>query len=160
MKKLILSVSALMAFGLETQPEDGLEQSVIEAKILALSTQLKASKSENENLQLAAQAAKDAVIAEATARITAKVDLAITKGQFTADKKAEMVQLGLTSESALDVVLGNTNIKQNFAAGVTVPGGNGTLEIKSIDDFVALSPAEQLAFKNDNPEGYEQLTKI
>lgn len=158
MKKIILSVTALMALGFKDQPEGGLDATEVEAKILSLSEDLKTAKSENETLKLAKQQAEEKAQAEAKTRIEQKVALAITNGQFKADQKDEMVNLGLTSETALDTVIGSIPVKQSFSAGVTAPTGAGaTTEVKSMDDFQKLSLEAQLAFKNDNPEEYKKI---
>lgn len=156
MKKIILSVAALMALGFKDQPEGGLDATEVEAKILSLSEDLKTAKSENEALKLAQKQAEEKAKAEAKTRIEQKVALAITNGQFKADQKEEMVNLGLTSESALDTVIGSIPSKQNFSGKINTPENEKT-EVKSMDDFQKLSLDAQLAFKNDNPEEYKKL---
>ncbi len=157
MKKIILSVTALMALGFKDQPEGGLDATEVEAKILSLSEELKTAKSENESLKLAQQQAEEKAKAEAKTRIEQKVALAITNGQFKADQKEEMVNLGLTSETALDTVIGSIPVKQNFSGKVTSTENTTTIEVKTMDDFQKLSLEAQLAFKNDNPEEYKKL---
>lgn len=157
MKKIILSVTALMALGFKDQPEGGLDATEVEAKILSLSEELKTAKSENESLKLAQQQAEEKAKAEAKTRIEQKVALAITNGQFKADQKDEMVNLGLTSETALDTVIGSIPVKQNFSGKVTSTENTTTSEVKTMDDFQKLSLEAQLAFKNDNPEEYKKL---
>lgn len=157
MKKIILSVSALMALGFKDQPTEGLDATEVEAKILSLSEDLKTAKSENESLKLAQKQAEEKAQAEAKTRIEQTVALAITKGQFKADQKEEMVNLGLASESALKTLISAIPEKKNFAAGVTTPSGVETVEVKTMDDFQKLSLEAQLAFKNNNPEEYQKL---
>lgn len=157
MKKIILSLGALMALGFKDQPEGGLDASEVEAKILSLSAELTKVKGEKEALELAAKNAKEKAEAEAKTRIEQKVALAITNGQFKADQKDEMVNLGLTSETALDTVIGSIPVKQNFSSKVTSTENTNTSEVKTMDDFQKLSLEAQLAFKNDNPEEYKKL---
>lgn len=157
MKKIILSLGALMALGFKDQPEGGLDASEVEAKILSLSAELTKVKGEKEALELAAKNAKEKAEAEAKTRIEQKVALAITNGQFKADQKDEMVNLGLTSETALDTVIGSIPVKQNFSGKVTSTENTTTSEVKTMDDFQKLSLEAQLAFKNDNPEEYKKL---
>jgi Caudovirus prohead serine protease len=157
MKKIILSMAALFALGFKDSPADGHDASDIETKVLDLASQNKALKDENETLKLAAQTAADAKAADAKARITTKVELGITQGKFGADKKDEMILLGLASETALDTVIGAIAPKANFTAGVVVPGGNGMVDVKTLDEFEALPQDVQLTFKNDNPEEYKKL---
>ena len=157
MKKIILSVAALMALGFKDQPTEGLDATEVESKILSLSAELEKVKGEKEALELAAKNAKEQAEAQAKIRIEQKVALAITNGQFKADQKDEMVNLGLTSETALDTVIGSIPAKQNFSAGVTSPSGTGGTEVKSMDDFEKLSHEAKLAFKNEHPEDYKKL---
>jgi hypothetical protein len=157
MKKITLSVACLMALSFKDQPTDGLDVSEVEVKVLGLAAEVSALKAENESLKLAAQTAKDAQAAEAKSRITNKVELGITQGKFAADKKEEMITLGLASESALDTVIGAIAPKANFTAGIVVPGGNGVAVVASIEDFQKLSLEAQLSFKNDSPEEYKNL---
>lgn len=157
MKKIILSVACLMALSFKDQPTDGLDVSEVEVKVLGLAAEVSALKAENESLKLAAQTAKDAQAAEAKSRITTKVELGITQGKFAADKKEEMITLGLASESALDTVIGAIAPKANFTAGIVVPGGNGAAVVATMEDFQKLSLDAQLSFKNESPEEYKKL---
>lgn len=160
MKKIILSVAALMALGFKDQPNDGLDASDVEAKILGLSQDNAALKSKNDALELAARTAKEAADAKAKADATAKVDLAITQGKLPADKKDAFVQLGITSPDVLDSTLAAIPAKQDFAAGVTVPAGTTAApEVKTMDDFQKLSLEAQLAFKANNPEAYKKIVE-
>ena len=152
MKKIILSVGALVALGFKDQPTDGLDVSAVEAKILDLSSQVQTLTQKNQALELAAKTAKEAQEAATKTRIESKVALAITKGQFKADQKEEMINLGLTSEAALDTVIGSIPEKQNFSAGVIPGTGNPSTEIKTMDDFEKLSVENKLLFKENNPE--------
>lgn len=158
MKKIILSVAALMALGFKDQPNDGLDASDVEAKILGLAQDNAALKSKNDALELAAKTAKEAADAKAKADATAKVKLAITQGKLPADKEDAFVQLGITSPEVLDSTLAAIPAKQNFAAGVTVPIGIGAApEVKTMDDFQKLSLEAQLAFKAEHPEAYKKI---
>ncbi|WP_281237852.1 HK97 family phage prohead protease [Flavobacterium praedii] len=157
MKKILLSVATLMALGFKDQPTDGHDVADVEAKVLGLSNQVNSLKQENDALKLAAQTAKEAQEAATKSRIESKVDLAITKGQIKADQKEEMVSLGMTSEKALETMLGAIPEKQNFSTGVKTPSGLGAPEVKTAEDFQKLSIEQQLAFKTDNPEGYKAL---
>lgn len=157
MKKILLSVATLMALGFKDQPTEGHDVADVEAKVLGLSNQVNTLTQENDALKLAAKNAKEAQEAETKTRIESKVDLAITKGQIKADQKEEMVTLGMTSEKALETMLGAIPEKQNFSAGVKTPNGYGAPEVKTAEDFQKLSIEQQLAFKTDNPEGYKAL---
>ena len=157
MKKILLSVACLMALGFKDQPTDGHEASDVESKVLDLAGKVKALEVENESLKLAAQKIKETQEAEAKARITTKVELGITQGKFGADKKEDMITLGLASETGLDTVLASIPAKANFTAGVVVPAGDGSAVVATMEDFQKLSTDAQLSFKNDNPEEYKKL---
>jgi hypothetical protein len=154
MKKIILSVGALMALGIEKQPTDGVDVESVEAKIIELSGKVKTLTEKNTALELAATAAKEAQETARKESITKKVDLGIAQGKFPATKKQEMIDLGLASETALDTVLGSIAAKVNFSADITNPG---TTEVKTMEDFQKLGLAEQLDFKNNNPEEYKKI---
>ncbi|ELY2011108.1 hypothetical protein SL057_002165 [Flavobacterium psychrophilum] len=157
MKKIVLSLNTLMLLGFKDQPTDGLDVHEVESKILGLSNVISSLTSENETLKLAAKNAKDAQEAAAKTRITTKVELGITQGKFGADKKEEMITLGLASETALDTVIGSIPAKANFSAGVVVPNGNGAIQVATMEEFQKLSIEAQLSFKNDSPEEYKKL---
>ena len=157
MKKIILSVAALMVLGFKDQPADGLDVSEVEGQVLALSQKLEALKAENAGLKLAAQVAKEAQEAAALLAVTQKVELAITQGKIPADKKQQFVDLGITSAEVLQVTLDSIPAKQNFAAGVVVPGGTTAVEVKTMEDFQKLSLEGQLTFKRDNSAEYQKL---
>lgn len=157
MKKILLSVACLMALGFKDQPTDGHDATDVESKVLDLAGKVKALETENEGLKLAAQKIKEAQEADAKSRICTKVELGITQGKFGADKKEEMITLGLASETGLDTVLASIPAKQNFTAGVVVPGGNGSAAVATMEEFQKLSAEAQLSFKNDSPEEYKKL---
>ena len=157
MNKIILSVATLMALGIKDQPKDGLDAADVEAKVLGLSTQVTNLTAENSGLKLAAQAQKEAHEAAVKLASAQKVDLAITQGKIPADKKEAFVQLGITSPEVLETTLAAIPAKTNLGAGITVPGGTGGVEVKTMDEFQKLSIGDQLAFKADNPDGYKKL---
>jgi hypothetical protein len=157
MKKILLSVSALLALGLDNQPEDGTETSVVEAKILTLSSENKTLKKDKEALELAAQAMKDAQVAAQKQTVTETVDLAITQGKIPADAKEKFVQLGLHDSALLKSTLEAIPGKKNLGAGVKTPDGNGDTAVATMEDFQKLGLEAQLSFKNDSPEAYKKL---
>ena len=157
MKKILLSVSALLALGLDNQPEDGTDAAVVEAKILALSAANATLKGEKEGLELAAQAMKDAQVAAQKQTVTETVDLAVTQGKIPADAKEKSVQLGLHDSALLKSTLEAIPGKVNLGAGVRIPGGDGAATVATMEDFQNLSAEAQLSFKNDSPEEYKKL---
>lgn len=157
MNKIILSVAALMALSFKDQPKDGLDVADVEAKVLGLSKQVTDLTAENQGLKLAAETAKEAQEAAVKLAATQKVDLAITQGKIPADKKEAFVQLGITSPEVLQTTLDSIPAKKDFTAGITVPGGNGAVEVKTMEEFEKLSHTEKLSFKETNLEAYKKL---
>lgn len=157
--KIILSMAALMALGYKEQPTDGHNVADVEAKVLGLSKQVTDLTAENSGLKLAAQTAKEAHEAAVKLAANQKVDLAIAQGKIPADKKEAFVQLGITSPEVLETTLASIPAKKDFAAGVTVPGGNGGVEVKTMEEFQALTVGDQLSFKADNPEAYKKIVE-
>lgn len=160
MKKIMLSLAAMVALGYDTKaiPKDGIEESDIDSRVMELAGKVQELQTKNEALELAAKTAKEAQEAAQKASVTKKVDLAISQGKFKADQKEEMVNLGLTSESALDTVIGSIAPKQNLSAGINVPGATSVeTEVKTMDDFQKLSLEQQTAFKTNNVEAYNKL---
>lgn len=146
-----MALTVLVAHGLTDQNDEG----AVNAAIQELGNQLKLSKEAEKSAKDALQVVKDAQLNAAKTRITAKVDAAILSGQFTADKKEDMVKLGLNDESILDMVIGTVPAKQSLNAGGSPYTSND--DPKTLDDFQKLTLAKQLAFKEGNPEGYKAL---
>ena len=155
MKKIILNIGCLMALGFTDAPKDGIDESEIETRVLGLSAKLKSLETENASLKLAAKAVQEAQEAEKKESVTRKVKLAIQQGKFAADKETEMITLGITSEAALDTVIGAIQGKQTFGASIT--NTEGGTEIKTPEDFQKLDLNAQLAFKESNPDAYKKL---
>ncbi|MEY4903230.1 MAG: hypothetical protein RLZZ292_1045 [Bacteroidota bacterium] len=155
--KIVLSMACLMALGYKEQSADGHDVADVEAKVLGLSSQVTSLKTENEGLKLAAQTAKEAQEAALLLSTTQKVDLAVTQGKIPADKKEAFVQLGISSPEVLETTLASIPAKQNFGAGISTPSGHGAVEVKTMEEFQALSHDLQLSFKTDNPESYKKL---
>lgn len=155
--KIILSMACLMALGYKDQSADGHDVADVEAKVLGLSSQVATLTAKNQGLELAAQTAKEAHDTAVKLAANQKVDLAIAQGKIPADKKEAFVQLGITSPEVLEATLTAIPTKKDFSAGVIVPGGNGGVEVKTMEEFQALSHELQLSFKTDNPDGYKKL---
>lgn len=157
MKKIILSVAALMALSYKDQPAEGLDLAEVEGKIIDLSNKVASLHAENTALKAAAQQAKEAQEAALKQNATTDVELAIAEGKITADKKEAFIQLGITNPEVLKATLTAIPAKQNFGAGIKPERGTGAAEVKTKEDFLKLSLDEQLAFKSENPEVYKKL---
>jgi hypothetical protein len=157
MKKILLSVPALVVLGLSSQPEEGVDASIVESKLLSLATDLKSLKSENDSLKAEAKLEKEQRETVKKAAVTQAVELAISAGKITADKKDEFIELGMINEALLNSTLITLTGKTSFSAGVKVPQANGSEIVSSVDDFQKLSLEKQLSFKNDHPDAYKKL---
>lgn len=67
--------------------------------------------------------------------------------------------MGISSPEVLQTTLDSIPAKINLGLGINVPGGNGTAEVKTMDEFEKLSVDQKSTFKLSNPEGYAQLFK-
>lgn len=146
--KITLTQAAALALGFAaTQLEHDVED--VNAAIGKLSAEKTAAELKLEILENdKKEAAKKA--------IENKVELAIKAGKIPADKKEKFVSLGLADEALLDDTLGSIPAKKSLAAQIENTGEDAG-EVKSMDDFQKLDDAQQLAFKNDQPEAYKKL---
>lgn len=146
--KITLTQAAALALGFAaSQLEHDVED--VNAAIGKLSAEKQAAELKLEILENdQKEAAKKA--------IENKVELAIKAGKIPADKKEKFVSLGLADEALLDDTLGSIPGKKSLAAQIE-NNGEDAGEVKSMDDFQKLDDAQQLAFKNDQPEAYKKL---
>ncbi|GGB82943.1 hypothetical protein GCM10007424_23710 [Flavobacterium suaedae] len=157
MKKIILSVGALVALGLENaSAKDGIDEAVLEAKIMELSNSKKELATQVQNLTTANKALTDAQEAATLAATTELVDEAIKAGKITAEAKEQFLSLGKADLPLLKSTLGAIPAKTSLA-GKTQPGGTAHEGVKTMEDFQKLSHAEQLSFKNENPDEYQKI---
>lgn len=157
MSKIVLQVATLVALGFTDAPSDGVEQSVLESKLLGLANDKKKLEGEKTALEQQVQDLKAEKETALKAGVQGIVETAIKEGKLKADAKDNMIALGLSNPQALNDMLAAIPAKQTLGAGVTPATGTGNQEVKSLDDFQKLSHEEQLAFKVDNPEGYKKL---
>lgn len=147
------ALAALLSVGLTDQNDPV----AVHAAIATLAANLKTAQENEAAAKTALQTLKDAQLTAAKTAVTARVDAAITAGKVTADKKESLITLGLTDATMLDFVLDSVPGKTTLS---TQAGGNplgGTADPKTLDEFVALPLAKQLAFKAENPDGYKAL---
>lgn len=147
MKKIQLSLMALVALGFTDAEKDGVEESVIETKILELSKKTKSLEEENKNLKAEKEVAEQKSISE-------MVDLALQEGRITADKKEQFITLAKTDLAMAKSMLSMLPAKQSLSKGVT---NNTTSEVTTKEQFLKLSHQEQLDFKANSPEEYKKL---
>ncbi|WP_271783878.1 caudovirus prohead protease [Aquimarina algiphila] len=148
MKKITLSIPALMALGITNPDKDGIDASVLEGKILGLANSVASLTAANKTLT-------DSIEAEQVQKATDMVEQALAAGKITADKKEEFLEFAKANFSLAKSTLEAIPAKTSLSAQVNTPAGTG--EVKTMEEFQKLSLQQQLSFKNDNPEGYAKL---
>lgn len=111
-----LTATALVALNLN---EDA-PASAISAAVVKLAADYAHEKSEREKLQ-------QTIEAERQKQADALVDLAISEGRITADKKDAFVKLALSDYEAAQAAIAAIPAKQSLSAKVTGVAGNGTI---------------------------------
>ncbi len=91
------------------------------------------------------------------AEIQKMVDLAVQQGQITADKKQTFIDLANRDFELAKTTLAAIPAKKEFGAGLQTPSDVNT--ITTMEAFQKLSLSEQLAYKENNPEGYKAILK-
>jgi len=147
------ALSVLMLSGLINQNDE----SAVNASIAQLGADLKKAQESETALKLSLQTMKDAQLTAAKSNATAIVEAAITAGKLTADKKESFITLGVSDPGMLATVLEAMPGKVSLAAQAGGSPGAAAGEPKNVDEFSALPLAKQLAFKENNPEGYKAL---
>ena len=148
MKKIQLTLAALVALGFTDADKEGVEENVLNEKILSLSNQNQALKRQNDTL-IAEREAEQQKVA------LSLVEAAIVQGKITADKKETFLSLFKTSPELAKQTLEAIPAKTNLSGGIVTPTGGAV--VKSLDDFQKLSLQEQLDFKANQPEEYKKL---
>lgn len=149
MKKIVLSLAVMQALSIEETSPEGIDSNIVEAKVLSLSNQLTATKSE-------LQAFKNKEAQEAETKKLALIDEAITKGKITKPQKQTF--LGLDYEVAkniLDGIPGSTSLAHQIQ---NVGAGKNASEM-TLEKFQQLTLKEQKEFKENHFESYKQLFK-
>ncbi len=155
MKKIILNLQCLMALGFLDAPKDGIDESELESKILGLSGKVKSLETQNQSLQTANDAMIAAQDAASLTHATELVNLAITQGKITADKKETFLELAKTNLALAKQTLESIPAKVNF--GESISNTVETSDVKSPDDFEKLSDEAKLAFKTNSPDEYKKI---
>ena len=144
--KIKLTAAAALILGISADTEQ--DSAELSAKIVALNAKKTAAE-----LKLTAK-----LNDEETAKLAAlnlQVDEAVKTGQVAADKKAEFVNLGIANPELLTSTLAAIPKKKSLAAIVT--NADGTVAVKTADDFQKLTLEAQLEFKKTKPEEYQKL---
>lgn len=154
--KLQLSQLAFIALGMRANTTEA-GAGEINAAVLKLSQ-------EKEDLEAQLALSEEKVEAFLTKEKEAKLsatktllDDAIAKGKITAEKRQSFETLAAQNFDLAKETLDAIPAKQVFSGGVKTPVG--TTGVATMEDFQKLSIDEQLAFKEGNPEAYQQILK-
>lgn len=145
MSKIVLSLVALTALGLSNTEDDA-----------QLATGIENLVCERDSLKVKLKEHIDKAMADAEARAKGLVAQAVTDGKFTAAEAGEYETLAMGNYDLAAKIIGKMPGKASLAAAL-VKTGQPVGEVKNMDDFEKLSLEKQLAFKNENPEGYAAL---
>jgi hypothetical protein len=157
MSKIKLNADVAVALGFDAKVTE-VESSEVNAKVLALAANIS-----NLNAKLTEATTKVTSLTQAAeqanlAAITLSVDEAVKAGKINADKKETFINLGVKDADLLATTLEAIPAKGSLSGRINNDNVDPS-DVKSVDDFVALSTENQIAFKESNPEGYKQLFK-
>ncbi len=160
MNKIILSVAALVALGLDKtagNPAEGVDGSVLNEAIAGLQSKLNASEQKLIASELALKTLRDAAAEQKKLAAEKIVDDAIAAGKIDATAKADWLKLATNNETLATSTLSALPAKQSLAGQLNNPAAGTAGEIKTMDDFQKLSVAQQLAFRKEQPEAFATL---
>lgn len=156
MEKFTLSGAALgvlLSAGLTDQNDP----IAVNSTIAKLGADLKKAQEAEAAAKLSLQSMKDAQLTAAKSNATAIVDAAVTAGKITADKKESFITLGISDPAMLTTVLESMPGKMGLGTQVKGNPHDGSEDPKTMDEFEKLPLAKQLAFRDNNPQGYQAL---
>lgn len=164
MKKIILTQAALLALSLiDHNTNEGVDADLVNKKIGELKADYDKTKSElsaaNTALATANAALKTLQDAEKEQKKLAAeklVDDAVAAGKIDATAKESWVSLALQNEEMAKQTLSAIPAKTSLSGKVNNPAP-GTADEMTEDKFFALSEADQVAWKEANPDNYKKI---
>jgi hypothetical protein len=156
MKKVILSVAALVALGLEQHnTSDGVDATTIEGAINKL-------KQESDTLKLklsTAEAALNSYKQAEEVKLNAEVDsfvASVIPSKYDEAQRENITKLAKSdlafAKKMADLVPAKASLSGKVNNTAVTTG-----EVKTVDDFAALPVEAQLAFKANHPDAYKKL---
>lgn len=142
MDKLVLSAGALVVLGLPSTEDTSLVATAVEK--LA---------EENKSLKEKNVALNANIDAQLKSSATALVNGAVTEGKLTAEVKDEWIKMATANFETVSKTIATMKGTKSLGAMIN----NGEKKEITVESFQEMSPAEQLSFKNDNPESYAKL---
>lgn len=147
MKKIVLSLAVMQALSIDETSPEGIDATIVEAKVLGLSNQLTAA-----NTQL--QAFKDKEAQEAQAQKLTLIDDAEKAGKIKKDQRETFLALDYSvAKTILDGIPGSTSL----AAQINNVGASQSATDMTAEKFQTLSLNEQLTFKTNHADAYQKL---
>lgn len=157
MKKIVLSVAALMALGIqERNTNDGVDADAINDAVAKLKADLDAANLTADGLKKANEKMTAELQAQKKEKAETLIDEAIAQGKLAATEKEDWVKLAMDNQALAEKTLSSIPAKQSLASGVQNPAAS-TKEVKTEDDFQKMSHAEQVAWKDANPDDYKKM---
>lgn len=153
MKQIMLTVAAMVALGFENQ--EVTEGDALSAAIEKLHTDFEASKVALSAERTAKETLQSRLDAVQNAKVDELVNLAIEQGKIDATKKEDFIKLAKSDFEMAKGILDGIPAKKDLSASNS--GGAGYGEVKTDEDFMKLSYAQQVAFKENHPEEYKKL---
>lgn len=159
MKKIVLSVAALVALSLDksiTNPSEGVDENVVNNAINDLKSRLDNSEQKLSAANLALKTLQDAAAAQKLLAAEKIVDDAIAAGKIDATAKADWLKLATDNEALATSTLSALPAKKSLAGQVNNPAAEDANKM-TLEKFETLSEAAQLEFKNTHQEAYKKL---
>ena len=157
MKKVILSVSALVALGLDKlNQSEGVDVSDIESAVNKI-------KQNSDALQLKLTAAEGALqkyTDAESARLNAEVDefvKSVVPSKYDESERENITKLAKADLAFAKKMAALVPEKKTLSASINNPAPPAPGEVKTMEDFQKLSLDAQLAFKKENPAEYSKI---
>lgn len=159
MKKVFLSIAALVALGLENKynAADGIDSSLIDEAVAGLKSKLDNAETKLSAAESALKKFTDAEVAKLDADVKAFVD-SVIPGKYDETERETVTKLAQTDLAFAKRIAESIPAKTNLAgevknpADATKPG-----EVKTMEDFQKFEHSAQLAFKAEKPDAYKKL---
>lgn len=154
--KIKLSQLAFIALGFAQNTTEATPEEINQA-VLALEK----SKDEAENkLQLSEEKVNAFVEKEKQSKqkaINEMIELALKQGKITNESKQDFLDMAEANIELCKRTLAAIPAKNKFGADVQTPAGISA--VTTMEEFQKLGLSEQLAFKNANPDAYQEILK-
>jgi HK97 family phage prohead protease len=158
MKKIFLSIPALIALGLDKNynPTEGADASAVEAGITELQTKLQNSELKLSATETALNAYKQKEEAALNAEVTAFVN-SVIPSKYDETERETVTRLAKADLAFAKKIAATMPEKKPLSGTVNNSGVQLAGEVKTMDEFQKLSTQQQLAFRAEKPEAYAAL---